>query len=262
MARRTESNSRIDPDTNIGGSRGRFPLTRHSLIAATRSSDPELRRRAYDSLVSAYWKPVYKYVRIKWKRSNEDAKDLTQGFFLTAIEKGFFDRYDPDIARFRTFLRTCLDRYVANERKAASRLKRGGGAEVLSLDFAAAEAELVRGDAASPKADMEEFFQREWIRNLFALAIEDLKDTLESCGKGLHFELFRRYDLERPELDVPLTYQRLAEEHDLPVTQVNNYLALARRELRRIVLERLRAISGSEEEFRQEAREFLGFAAE
>jgi len=64
-------------DTNIGGPGGRFPTTRGSAIQGVSSPDASERRRSFDTLVAAYWKPVYKYVRIRWRRSNEDAKDLT-----------------------------------------------------------------------------------------------------------------------------------------------------------------------------------------
>ena len=95
----------------------RFPVTRLSAIIASSSANQEERTRAFEVLVSAYWMPVYKYVRIKWNKQSEDARDLTQGFFAEAIEKNFFGRYDPKKARFRTFLRTCLDGFVANENK-------------------------------------------------------------------------------------------------------------------------------------------------
>jgi hypothetical protein len=45
---------------------------------------------------------------------------------------------------------------------------------------------------------------------------------------------------------------------DIPVTQVTNYLAWARRRLRAHVLDVLRAQCGSEDEFREEARALLG----
>jgi vacuolar-type H+-ATPase subunit H len=41
-------------------------------------------------------------------------------------------------------------------------------------------------------------------------------------------------------------------------TQVTNHLAWARREFRRLVLEALEEATGSEEEFRAEARQLLG----
>lgn len=247
----------MDADTDIGGGSDRFPATRHSVIAATASSDPEVRRRAYEALVAAYWKPVYKYVRLKWGYSNEDAKDLTQAFFTRAMEKDFFAGYDQRLARFRTYLRTCLDRFVANERKAAGRIKRGGGAQILSLDFEGVESE-VQGQLADSPPDMDELFHKEWVRSLFSLAVDDLRESLTADGKSVHFELFRRYDLEGPEESERATYEQLAREHDLTGSQVTNYLALARRLFRGAVLARLRAISGSDEEYREEARELLG----
>src|SRR3954452_9804145 len=121
-----------------------FPATRHSIVAAMRSPRADDRRAAFDTMVTAYWKPVFKYVRIKWQASPEDAADLTQGFFLRAFEKDFFAGFDPAKAKFRTYLRTCLDGFAANSRKADARLKRGGGVTLVSIDFGVAERELCR----------------------------------------------------------------------------------------------------------------------
>jgi hypothetical protein len=38
---------------------------------------------------------------------------VTQGFFQSAFETGTFAHYDPGQARFRTFVRVCLDRFIA-----------------------------------------------------------------------------------------------------------------------------------------------------
>jgi DNA-directed RNA polymerase specialized sigma24 family protein len=82
-----------------------FPSTHNSAIAAAASDEPERRRPGQEAIVSAYWKPVYRYIRIRWRKSNEDAKDLTQNFFTTAIEKRYFQTYDTEKGTFRTFLR-------------------------------------------------------------------------------------------------------------------------------------------------------------
>ena len=97
-------------------------------MLAARSADSAERTRAFDAIVTAYWKPVYKYIRVRWNKSNEDAKDLTQECFARVIEKGFLDSFDPTKARLRTFLRVCVDGHLSNQEKYARRLKRGGGA--------------------------------------------------------------------------------------------------------------------------------------
>ena len=99
-----------------------FPVTRKSAVYAVASSDPGERNRAIDLIVDGYWKPVCKYIHLKWRVSKEDAEDLTQAFFAVACEKNFFKDYDSSRARFRTFLRVCIDRFVANERKFSSRI--------------------------------------------------------------------------------------------------------------------------------------------
>lgn len=247
-------------DTLLSGSHEQFPLTRWSALVAVRSENAEERQRSFAVLIAAYWKPVYKYLRLKWRKSNEDAKDLTQGFFALAMEKNYFQSYDAAKARFRTFLRTCLDGYVANVNKAEQRLKRGGQAQILSLDFESAEGELRHVEIADGE-NIEEYFEKEWLRSLFSLALETLRTECEARQRQVHFRLFERYDLEeRPAQR--LTYDQLAAEFGLSTTSVTNYLALVRRELRRILLEKLRELTSSEEEFQQEARAVLGVQAQ
>jgi RNA polymerase sigma factor (sigma-70 family) len=241
-----------------------FPATRHSIVAAIASADSQVRRVAFDALISAYWRPVYRYVRIKWRADRDDAADMTQEFFARAYEKNTLGRFDPARARFRTFLRVCLDGFVANEHKAAGRMKRGGGLSFVPLDFAMAEAELAGSQAMAdvnggsvPGADDDALFRQEWIRTLFADAVSALRDSCAAAGKETQFAVFQRYDLDDNASGRP-TYAQLGDELGIPVTQVTNYLAFARRELRRLLLERIRLLSATDEEFRAEARELLG----
>ncbi len=81
-------------DTSIGGHNHQFPETRMSVIISAHNGDDQTRRRAREAVIAGYWKPVYKHIRIKWNASNEDAKDLTQGFFTTTLESQFFERFD------------------------------------------------------------------------------------------------------------------------------------------------------------------------
>lgn len=235
---------------------GGFPHTRESLLRAAAGREGEPRRQAFGALADGYWRPVYKYLRWRWHADREEAEDLTQGFFARAYEKRFFDRFDAGRARFRTFLRACLDGFVANERQAASRLKRGGGVPLLSLDVEGAERELA-GPALAAGDDVEAWFHREWVRGLFTRAVSALERRAGEGGRSVAFAVFRRYDLEGEDGDRP-TYEALGRELGIPATQVTNHLSAMRRELRKEVLEALRALTASDEEFRAEARDLLG----
>jgi len=233
---------------------GSFPATRHSIVAAAQSNDPTERSRALEAIMAAYWKPVYKYIRRRWGVTTEDAQDLTQEFFARLLEKDFLDAYDPDKGRLRTFLRTCVDRLYWNQSRDAQRLKRSGGSSPLALDFEEAERELAK--VAVPES-IEEYFEKEWVRSLFSLALQRLRRQCESGGKAIHFALFERYDLAEQDASRP-SYAQLAREFGLAITDVTNYLAFARREFRRSALDQLREMTANEEEFRREAQALLG----
>jgi RNA polymerase sigma factor (sigma-70 family) len=246
----------MDQDTDIGGPRHRFPLTSQSAIVAARSPDREIRQRAFETILESYWKPAYKYIRIKWHASNEDAKDLTQGFFALAIEKNYFAGYDATKASFQTYLRTCLDGFVANQRKSDQRLKRGGGANHFSLDFPRAEQEIAAHGTSSDLSP-EDYFHREWVRSLFTLTIETLRRDYTKSNRLVHFNIFEAYDLRDDELP-KITYADLAKQFNLNTTDVNNYLAATRRDFRKVVLSKLREVTATEAEYQQEAKALLG----
>jgi hypothetical protein len=106
---------------------------------------------------------------------------------------------------------------------------------------------------------VEDCFHREWTRSLFELAIGALRERCESDGKTIQFRVFECYDLraaeERP------TYDQLARQFGATPATITNYLAAMRRDLRRIVLEKLREITPGEKEFRSEARALLGIGS-
>jgi len=242
-------------DQEIKSGDGRFPATRWSVIAAVRGEDGADRKRALDALCETYWKPVYKYVRLRWNRAAPDAQDLTQGFFTEMLERELLNRFDSSKSRLRTYLRLCVDSFVMNEDKAARRQKRGGEVQHLALDFAGAEEELADGtiDAAaiaSPES-IEKFFETEWVRSFFALAVEDLRALCSERGRDREFQLFERYDLDG---DDEISYARLAQQCGIAVSDVTNGLAWTRREFLRLALERLREICRDDDEFQREAR--------
>ncbi|MEY2934997.1 MAG: hypothetical protein RL033_5746 [Pseudomonadota bacterium] len=220
------------------------------------SDDPAERARSFEILVRAYWKPIYKHLRVRWRRSSEQAADLTQGFFARAFEQRMFAAYDPTRALFRTYLKGCLDHHVLKDAESNQRQKRGGGMVTLSLDFPAAEREL-EGLAVPTPETIEGYFDREWTRHLVGMTVDALRERCVQSGKPLTFRVFERYVLDDGPTERP-SYAELATELGIKVTDVTNYLAFARREFRRLLLEQLREITGSEEEFTAESRALLG----
>jgi DNA-directed RNA polymerase specialized sigma24 family protein len=236
----------------------RFPATRHSIIERIRAGGSDVRRQAFGDLVQGYWKPVYTHLRLTWHLDPDDAQDTTQAFFAEAYEKNWLQRFEPAKAKFRTFVRMCADRFAQNRRQAASRAKRGGGVHFVALDFDGAEQDTLARIAA-PGLDPDALFHQEFVRALFERAVRSMKEELEATGKLVPAALFERYDLAPREGD---SYAALANEFGLTTTQVTNGLALARRRFREHALEALRAVCGTDDEFRRDARELFGVEVE
>ncbi len=233
-----------------------FPATRLSVVERTRSGDAETRQLALAAIIDAYWKPAYKYLRVKWALDPDAAADLAQEFFTSTLEKDVIGRFDPARARFRTYLRLCLDGFAANARKAEGRLKRGGGVSVVPLDFETAEGEI-RSHEPAIGADVDELFYREWVRALLERSVADLKRFAADAGRPVMFEVFARYDL-LDDTDTRPTYTQIARALNLTSATVTNHLAAMRRQFRTIVLERLRELTSSEAEWEAEAARLLG----
>jgi RNA polymerase sigma factor (sigma-70 family) len=229
----------VDADTQIGGPHAHFPSTQLSLLEAATHG---LTNDALERVMALYWKPVYRFIRLKFRKNNEDAKDLTQGFFTTALERDFFTRFDPAKASFRTYLRMAVERFAANQHAASNRQKRGGDVQFEPVE-----------DYAATTESPEQIFEREWQRQLFALALDDLHAHCDAAGKQLQFRIFDAYDLAVDEDERP-SYANLATRHGIAETAVTNHLAWARRTLRGFVNERLRGVTSGEQELRKEMR--------
>ena len=230
-----------------------FPDTRWTAIRALRSDDEETRALAWEAVSRLYWHPVQSYIRAKWKSSEQDANDAAQNFFVHVFEKDTLAKYDSDKARFRGFLKLCLDRFLINEHNARMTQKRGGGL-IDSLETAGIDGAAL--DPADP-GSLDELFEQEWRRSLFEAAVRDAEQLATSEIAKLQFALFKRYDLERGSAE-PVTYEQLGHEFGLSASTVTNHLHAMRTKVRLALLEKLRSITATEEEFLEESQLLLG----
>ena len=137
-------------------------------------SDTTRARAALEQLCRHYWQPLYAYVR-RVGHSPEDAQDLTQEFFARLLEHNTIARADPARGRFRSFLLGVAEELPGHEWEKARAQKRGGGVQVIPLEFDTAETRCAPELAATDTPD--QVFDRQW-----ALALLDV--VLGGCGRN------------------------------------------------------------------------------
>ena len=204
-------------ETAIGGQARDFPPTRWTLILASRDGDAQ-RAKALDELLATYWKPLYFYLRRKGQ-SIETAKDAVQGLFVQLLERDFLARLDPARGRFRGFLKTSADHFLANQHEAATALKRGGGARTVALDFDLAERDL---GGAPESADAA--FDREWAGGVMQRAMDALRREFADGTRRGPLDLALRFFNG----SAPPTYELAAKEASMSVVRFKAFLHRAR----------------------------------
>jgi RNA polymerase sigma-70 factor (ECF subfamily) len=223
-------------DTAIQEGQSQFPPTAWSLLARLRDpKDPRV--RAYlNRMIESYWRPVYKYVRISWNRTNEDAKDLTQAFFVHLLEGELLARTDPDRGNFRKLLLVALKNFLTNDARSSQTLKRGGGCQVVSLDASGDD-----GWVPDP-TDPQSAFESQWAQEILGRAMDRLREQV----RPEIFTAFRRFHLE----EIPV--RRIAAELRATENQVAHHLRDARAALRAIVTDEIREYVQDEAEIPDE----------
>ena len=229
----------------MGGTGQAFLTTHWSVIEAAQSGDKDRDRALVGLLLNQYWRPVYCYLRRKGY-PNEQAKDLTQGFFHEVVlGRRLVEKADPAKGRFRSLLLITLNRYVSDVRGAQSARTRIPREKLVSLDFV----ESTDFGAAPATASPEDCFNTAWISVLLEQALEHVEAQCHEDGKTAHWYVFRDRILqpimnqgEPPSLkDICATYGIDSE------TIASNMIVTVKRRLQRAMWEQLRRSVTSDE---------------
>ena len=162
--------------------------TRWSIIAAARAADSNAARAALSTLCETYWYPLYAYVRRRGA-TPDDARDLTQAFLASLLERRDFERVNPDRGRFRAFLLGSLKHFLANDSAYRHALKRGGGVPPVPLAFDEAEGRYQYEPAAV--ATPETLYERRWALTIIERAVADVRAAWESAGRAAEFDVLK-----------------------------------------------------------------------
>jgi len=177
----------------MGGVQEEFLTTHWSLIEDLQEGQGRDRETALVGLLlDRYWKPVYCYLRRKGY-DNEQAKDLTQGFFHEVVlNRHLVERADPSKGRFRTFLLHALNQYLIDEQRKEAGQKRIPRSKLIPLDIADPSAVL----EGVCELGAEQSFDYAWKAQLLERVVAEVRDRYVQRGMETHWCLFRDRVLE------------------------------------------------------------------
>jgi len=159
-----------------------FRTTRWTQVSRAKADSPE-GRRALAELCNAYYEPVATFLRYNL-RDADAARELTHDFFAHMLAGGVIARAEHERGRFRSYLLGAVKHFLSHHREAQRRLKRGGGAEKISLNETEARSVPDAG-VMSPDAA----FDRQWALTVVAHALEALRLECVAESRVDFFEL-------------------------------------------------------------------------
>lgn len=239
----------------VNTARSSFPTTDWGLFADIRGKNPTAKMAAMDIIVRRYWRPVFMFLRHRGCEE-EQAKDSTQSFFAEWIENDVFAKADERKGRFRSFMLSCLKRFVANERRADLAQKRRPAGGLFSLDELMADPDVSfePGENKTPEAA----FQKAWAVDVVQRVLHHLENECTRTEKQAHYDIFARRVI-RPILEgcADIALADLGRVHGLTEKQAANHLQTAKRAYQRLLQEEIRLYADSEAEVAEEIRDIF-----
>ena len=166
-----------------------WATTNWTQVLAARDAPTDASRLALEALCQGYWYPLYTFVRRQGLEA-EDARDATQAYFAQLLENGYLEDYDPALGRFRVFLMASVRNFLSKERDKTRAWKRGGRADIVSLnDDAEGRYRAEPGDRLTP----EDVFERRWALTLLERVLGRLRQEHVAAGRAQEFERLKPF---------------------------------------------------------------------
>jgi RNA polymerase sigma-70 factor (ECF subfamily) len=162
-------------------------------------------------------------------------------------EKHAIAKADRQRGKFRTFLLSSLQNFLANENERARTQKRGGGRELIRLDAEEADARYRQEPAIS--VTPETIFEKRWAHALLEQTVSNLRADFITRGKGRLFDglsTFLTSDLHET------SYQSAAERLGLPLSAIKTTVHRLRRDYRSKLREEISRTVSSPDEIDEE----------
>jgi len=216
-------------------------------------------RRLIDFIVRRHWKPLYYYL-LHRGYDNDEARDLTQEFFLEIVlKRDLVAQVDPTKGQLRPFLILALSRYVIDVKRRMSSRRHILQDKAISLD-AIEPSRLCEINAESIPRYPHEYI---WLSELLEHTLQQVETECQQKGKSEHWYVFQEHVL-RPIVDRTDCPQlkEVGRKCGIDETTASNMIVTVKRRLRKLLAQRLRKLIISDEQARNEIEYIQGFVPE
>jgi RNA polymerase sigma-70 factor (ECF subfamily) len=248
---------RSDDYTDMGGVGKLFLTTHWSLIEKVGVSDLDKNRALIELLIKKYWKPVYCYLYRRGYK-NEEAKDLTQGFFQEVVlGRKLIDKADRTKGRFRSFLLTALNHYLINIHHKETAKRHIPREKLFSMEIA----DMSILPQAISTLTPEDCFTYTWVSSMLEQIVAAVKLECEENGKIVHWQIFHDRIL-RPIINGsdPPALEDICEKYSISNTiKASNMIVTVKRRFQALLQQHIRNSVMSEKEADEELKEIRRF---
>jgi RNA polymerase sigma-70 factor (ECF subfamily) len=252
---------RGEDKTDMGGVQEAFLTTHWSLMEdIDKTNDNDKNRALVEILLKRYWKPVYCYLRRKGY-DNEQAKDLTQGFFYEVVlGRQLIEKAERSKGRFRSYLLVALNNYIAAVHSAQTAQKRMPKGGFLSLDMN----DPPNFSRVVGNYTPEESFDYAWVSALLEQVLEDVETICYQDGKTVHWHVFReRVLVPITEGGDPPALSEICHKYDVESSRfASNMIITVKRRFQSVLQKRLRETVTSDGQMENELAEISKFLPE
>jgi len=229
-----------------------FHTTAWSLVLDAQHAASPGSRESLEILVSRYWRPVYTFVR-HLQKNGDEARDTTQGFFATFLEKGAIAYADRSRGKFRNFLVGAVKRYMQQGHRSAT--VRANQIPVSDFESSQGMHTFFEADSGDPA----QVFMRDWAKCLVEACLTRLRDECHALGKDVYYEVFRRKFVDEGAGDA--TYKSIADACGITEVDVSNFLERTKVRFARILKQELHHSMAAGENVEDEIADLLTLLA-
>jgi RNA polymerase sigma factor (sigma-70 family) len=226
-----------------------FRTTRWSLVLRAGGAHEPTSAEALESLCRTYWRPLFAFV-LRRGFDEQTAQDLTQGFFADLLERKAIARADHRRGKFRTFLLSAFENFLANEWDKQRRMKRGGQFTFVPMDVVLAEQQRLAGEELPP----DKLFERRWAEELIARALGRLKAEMQAARHATRYEVLKAYLVDDKGA---LPYENAAEQTGLSLGALKTVVRRMRLRYGQLMREEIAETVSSPAEVDDEIRHLL-----